>query len=140
MKTKKEYNAYQAKYMKERYYKRRKEALKILGDKCSQCGSDQRLEIDHKIAKKKVFDGTRMTSVSRDKFLQELNNCQLLCRKCHTIKTVEIDLNRKMAKGTHGTYSAHRYCKCSLCKEAFNVYMRKWRQRTRSSVVVAVTS
>ena len=110
--------------MKNRYHQRRGEAFSILGGACVMCGSIENLEIDHRERGKKVFDGTRMTAVSHKKFLAEIKKCQLLCNPCHIEKTVTVDYGRKMARGTHGTLSSYRYCRCELCKGA----KRKWNQ------------
>ena len=124
--------------MKRRYWERRHQALKILGEKCSKCGSTKDLEIDHRNPKLKVFDGTRMTSVSQEKFLKEIQKCQLLCDKCHNIKNI-IERGQKLAKGTHGTLSSYRYCKCDICKKTHSDYCRMYK-RTRSSAGVALAS
>lgn len=117
-------------YMRNRYHERRKEAFEILDGRCSKCESTQNLEIDHKDRNKKVFDGTRMTSVSREKFLAEIAKCQLLCRKCHDVKTI-VELGKKVAKGTHGTLSSYRYCKCYLCRKVKSEYMRAYNSKGR---------
>jgi 5-methylcytosine-specific restriction endonuclease McrA len=46
-KDKASYNAYMNKYMKERYERRRSEAVASLGGKCVVCGTTDRLELDH---------------------------------------------------------------------------------------------
>lgn len=109
--------SYHSDYMRKRYWARRREAFGILGGKCVSCGSKKQLQTDHKDRKKKAFDGTRMTSVSRKKFLIEIKKCQLLCQKCHTLKTI-MELGQKVAKGKHGTLSSYRYCHCEKCKKA----------------------
>lgn len=44
-KSKEEYNAYMRKYMLERYYRRKAEAIIALGGKCVKCGSTDNLEL-----------------------------------------------------------------------------------------------
>lgn len=31
----------------------------------------------------------------------------------------------------HGTLSGYRYCKCDLCKQANNAFMREWRAKKK---------
>ena len=59
-----------------------------------------------------------------------MKKCQLLCKKHHTDKTI-VDTGKKLAKGTHGTISSYRYCKCDACREAANKLSREYRRRKR---------
>ena len=105
-------------YMKQRYHKRREQAVKTLGGKCVRCGSTDDLQVDHIDRVKKTMKFARMTGVSESKFLEELARCQLLCQECHTTKTVEEDLGRK--RRTHGTVAMYQHgkCRCGACKKA----------------------
>lgn len=123
----KDKNTYYREYMLKRYHDRMNKAREKLGGKCCQCGEINNLQIDHIEKDKKFFTLAKFWSCKLERFLQELSKCQLLCVKCHEIKTLN-DLNQKSAKNTHGTLSSYRYCKCKICKKAKNDYMREWRK------------
>lgn len=124
------YNAYMRVYHLKRYYRLRGEAISSLGGKCKKCGSIDRLELDHINSKEKEIDVSKMLSVSLERFWNEVNKCQVLCRECHFEKTLT-DCGRKKAKGTHGTISSYRYCKCNLCREANNKHSNAYRREKR---------
>ena len=117
--------------MLDRYRRRRVIAIGRLGGKCTKCGSVENLQFDHIEPAEKSFTITKMWSVSEERFTAELEKCQLLCVTCHQDKTNE-QLGRKRAKGTHGTLSSYRYCKCDMCKKAAREYSRVYRARKRS--------
>jgi hypothetical protein len=125
-------NAYMREYMKRRYHQRRAIALKKLGGKCACCPSKRGLEVDHKDRAKKTMTFTHMRSVSLVKFMKELENCQLLCRRCHEKKT-RADLGQP-PKGTHGTYAMYRHggCRCVACVYASRAYQRAWSKKSRA--------
>jgi hypothetical protein len=128
--SREQYNAYMAAYMKSWYDRRHAEAVEKLGGRCSQCGSTERLEIDHKdpkTADQRMRRGRGgMWTASEERFQAELAKCQLLCHDCHVDKTIR-ERGFTPAKGTHGTLSAYRYCgppKCEECKKAKREYAR----------------
>ena len=121
--NKEKYNEYMKEYMLKRYHQRRAKAVELLGGRCQKCGALSSLEIDHIRPKSKTFDLGRLWSIAENKYLKELKKCQLLCDECHNNKSI-IDHGHKKAKGTHGTISAYRYCKCDLCRQA----KRDWYQ------------
>ena len=130
MKTKEEYNAYMKEYMLERYKKRRATALERLGNKSVRCDATDNLELDHIDPKTKSFSISKFSSIAEDKFWLEVEKCQLLCKSCHTLKTIN-DLGRQNAKEIHGTVSSYRYCKCDPCREAWNKFSREWKRKKR---------
>lgn len=132
-------NEYMRGYLKKRYHSRREGAVKLLGGCCSKCGSLKKLELDHKDYTKKSFDISKLWNISYIKYNEEIKKCQLLCKSCHIKKTRE-DLGQENARETHGTLSAWRYCKCQLCREAFNKYMREYKSRVHSKVATALAS
>lgn len=134
-------NEYMRQYMKRRYDERVAKAHEILGGKCVKCNSIDNLQIDHKVPKDKKFTLTDFTSRKWSVFYEELKKCQLLCQKCHNIKTVS-ENGKKIAKGTHGTLSSGKYCKCILCKKAKADYMHEWHKKNRavSKAVTALAS
>lgn len=80
-------NPYMRDYQKKRYHSRRKDAIKMLGGKCSSCGSTTRLEFDHKDPDNKNFAITRLWSVPEAEFKGEVKKCRLLCNSCHRKNT-----------------------------------------------------
>jgi 5-methylcytosine-specific restriction endonuclease McrA len=132
-KDREKYNAYMKNYMLKRYHKRRNEAIQKLGGKCVHCGDTTQLQFDHINPEDKIFEIANLCSISEENFWKEIDKCQLLCCKCHQIKTIS-DMGMKPAKGTHGTLSSFRYCKCTLCKSAKSDYMREYKKRRRKYV------
>jgi 5-methylcytosine-specific restriction endonuclease McrA len=116
---------YMREYMLKRYQERRKKAVDKLGGKCYTCSSQDGLQFDHVDPNNKSFTIAKMSSVSEEKFWQEVDKCQLLCQNCHEKKTLS-DIGRVSAKETHGTLSSYKYCKCELCKQAKSDYMKKY--------------
>ena len=114
--------------------KRRKYAINYLGGKCNLCKKQSdRYEFDHikresvsfRIAVGLAFNINRLNS--------ELDKCQLLCRKCHVIKTNN-DLGRgSKLHGNHSTYT-NKNCRCELCTKAWSKYVRE-RRAVRSNMV-----
>lgn len=125
-----EYNQYMRKYLLERFHKRMAEVKEHLGGKCCKCGSTEDLEIDHIDRTQKSFTVAKGWSYNKELFWAEVAKCQLLCQKCHNIKTAA-DLGQTPARGTHGTLSAYRYCKCDLCKKVHTDYCREWKRNRK---------
>lgn len=118
VKTREEYNAYMRKYLADRYAKRRKWALRLLGGKCVRCGSKKGLQFDHKDPSTMSFRISERWLTNLDVLRKELDKCQLLCRPCHNLKTLK-ELGRKPTAGTHGNTSAYRRgCRCVRCRKA----------------------
>src|SRR4051794_14670277 len=99
-------NEYMRLYMGKRYHQKMAEIRLMLGGKCSRCDSIVRLEIDHIDRADKSFTLGKMWSLSTKKLELELKKCQLLCKSCHSKKTMK-DTGKKSARGTHGTLSAY---------------------------------
>lgn len=101
-----------------------------LGGKCRKCGEVNDLEFDH-------IDPSQMSFRLRSGWgrpigiwMAELAKCQLLCRSCHQLKSI-FELGKSVARGTHGTISAYRYCKCDECKRAKREWQRSYRATKR---------
>jgi 5-methylcytosine-specific restriction endonuclease McrA len=120
-----EYNKYMREYHSKRYYRLRGEAISFLGGKCVVCCTSENLQLDHIDHTTKEIEVSRLLSVSLKRFWAEVKKCQILCRKCHSDKTLK-DLGKKKAKGVHGTISSYRYCKCEECREAAKENMKKY--------------
>jgi len=117
-------------YMLKRYHDRMNDARDKLGSKCCKCGSLENLQIDHIDPELKSWTIGQMWSLSQNKFDEELKKCQLLCFRCHNLKTLEQN-GKQDAKSLkfHGTLSTYRYCKCNLCRKAKSDWMKIYRNR-----------
>lgn len=70
------------------YRQRRKnQALKKLGCKCKFCNSLENLEFDHIDPRTKKSPISRLWVKSQQEIDDELKQCQLLCKTCHTAKS-----------------------------------------------------
>jgi len=125
-----EYNAYMRVYMLKRYHEKRALAVKALGGKCAKCGNTQRLEIDHKNSKNKTFDiSKRLHTAPVAEIAKELKKAQLLCRPCHSLKSV-FDAGNKPARHGGATMYTHHRCRCAPCREGNAKRVREWKLRT----------
>ncbi len=121
-------------YMRQRRLNRQKILRDFLFNQCRKCGEKEDLDFDHIDPNEKTF---QLSGRSLDKpwilLLKEVGKCQLLCKKCHSEKTV-IERGQVLARGTHGTISAYRYCKCVLCRksarEISNIYYKTHKRIT----------
>ncbi len=127
------YKTYMNNYMKDRWTKRRADAVKHLGGKCKICNETENLEFDHIDATTKINSIAKFSSASESKFWNEVNKCQLLCKEHHVLKS---RLNGETGGGSnrideygHGTW--HMYtkdkCRCPLCFQ--------WRRDYRTKLV-----
>ena len=127
------YNAYMRQYKKMDYKRKRDEMIEMLGGSCAECGSMERLEIDHIDRDKKQINISAVHSHKQDDREKELKNCQVLCKDCHVRKTT-IERGMKPARGTHGTLSSYRYCKCDLCRKAKSSHHREYMRKRRAAL------
>jgi len=121
------------KYMKRLTRHNRKLALEYLGGKCVACGSIEELETDHiynDLDKKRIVD---LLSGSWERLKKELDKCQLLCKDCHTEKTI-LEQGYCLPGERHGHRTIYRKgCRCDLCKNAQKLYMREYMRKRRVS-------
>lgn len=115
-------------YMKNRWIKRRAEAIEFLGGKCVECGATEALEFDHIDPSTKVMTIARASSRNAEFFMNEVRKCQLLCEVHHKEKT------RKESEVGHGEgLSGKKNCPCAPCKakkaEYMVGYMKEYRAR-----------
>jgi 5-methylcytosine-specific restriction endonuclease McrA len=124
-KSREEYNAYMAEYMKKRCAERRAKAVQQLGGKCVRCGSTENLEFDHIVAgsyeQRSNGRHAMMWTFSEKRLQEELKKCQLLCHDCHLAKTKEnneyaVPWNQVNEHGTEAMYC--KGCHCESCKDA----------------------
>jgi hypothetical protein len=124
---------YMRKYAMERYYRKKQELIERLGGKCRVCGSTDSLQFDHKNHGSKDYEVTTKMWWSKN-VDEEVAKCQLLCKSCHTLKSIG-EKGHTVAKGTHGTLSAYRYCKCDLCREANAKYCRDRKLKLKNAIL-----
>ena len=122
-------NEYMNTYMKNRYRERMAEAKKHLGGKCVKCGATEDLDFDHIDSKTKTFTIGCAWSVSSERFWEEIKKCQLLCKKCHKIKTNEY-WDRPQNKPRHGTFWFYKKykCRCGPCTKAYTKTCKKYKE------------
>lgn len=130
--SREDYNTYMRNYILRRYHKRRAESFVKLGGKCAVCGCiPLKYEFDHVNPKDKSFGVSELWSISEERYNKEIMKCQVLCLRCHSLKTIR-ERGQTPAKGTHGTISSYRYCHCDLCKAAKAEVHRKWKAKQAS--------
>ena len=127
-------NAYMREYHLKRYHRLRNLAILQLGGKCQSCGSVERLQLDHIDPKTKKFEVSVFLSVKLSDFEEELKKCQILCNRCHYLKTT---LEQgKFLRGTHGTLTtySHGKCRCQECKDVWNKHSREYKKKRRQEI------
>lgn len=83
LKDRNAYNSYMNQYMKNRWERRREEAIIYLGGRCKGCNGLDDLQFHHYDPITKTATIARMSSYSESKFWEEVNKCILLCSDCH---------------------------------------------------------
>ena len=113
MATKEEQREYQNRWIQQR----RLDWIESQGGKCVNCGSTERLEVDHINPKFKMINPANLWSMSEsnERRIRELAKCQVLCHWCHLDKTSE-GLTKPLI---HGTSNAHgrKGCRFTACKK-----------------------
>ena len=108
-------------------YRRRKELLlNTLGGICSKCGSNKALQFDHINPSTKCFSILEKYYHKLETVLEELKKCQLLCKPCHRLKTIQ--------EGSHkliGTKNGQS----KLTDQKVREIRLKHKQGTRSAVL-----
>lgn len=135
MKSRAAYNEYMREYMLARYRRRRAVAIETLGGRCTRCGSLEELEFDHVDPTTRGFVLAKGGSYSEKRWQVELKKCQLLCRECHSHKTIVEDLAHEVGRGRHGTAAAYMYCRCDACRAAKAEQNRGYRANKKNGVV-----
>lgn len=112
----------------DRYHRKRREAIEILGGKCTKCGSDAKLEVDHIDPMTKVSSAFWCWSIARrDK---ELAKCQVLCSGCHLAKTRAYAKTDPRIKTT----PSHKPgCQCAAHRRARSLEMSVVLEKRRAS-------
>lgn len=95
---------------------------------CKQCGSSDRLEVDHIDPTTKEYNPSHIWSRNPDVRRKELAKCQVLCYECHKTKT-RSEVALENYHGTITGYSSYR-CRCSECRNAHRIGKAEYRRRT----------
>lgn len=96
-------NTYHNEYMRIWRKARRFEAINFLGGKCKHCGSKNHLEFDHIKRQDKTIKSNMLLTSSNKVFWAEIRKCQLLCHRCHRIKTIAEELEIAAEEALHNT-------------------------------------
>ena len=112
-------------YQRNRAHERLKLARERLGGKCASCGADGYLEFDHVDPATKDRKVSEATNWSMQRFLSEVDKCQLLCKDCHLAKSLANGDIKVVGHG--GGAKGKRGCKCEACKAKRREYQRQFR-------------
>lgn len=126
-------NAYMREYMLARYHRRRQQAVDLLGGRCTDCGSGERLEFDHVDPGEKTFNIAKVWSYREETFWAEIRKCQLRCHDCHKIRT-----SQQQSVEHGGGLTGKKNCYCNPCRTKKNEYNRNRRRNMRKAVRQAV--
>ncbi len=108
---------YIRKYQREWLTRRRQQWL-VENGPCRQCGASNDLQIDHINPADKKLHARGLFSRTEKVRLDELSKCQVLCKKCHNIKTKK-DLS-EMQTGKP-KFNCRRYTKAQYI-EVFKMF------------------
>jgi hypothetical protein len=77
---------------KKRHADKKRDLMRALKDKpCSDCGvsyPSHVMDFDH-VRGEKTFNISRALRVSKEKLLEEIEKCEVVCANCHRIRTYE---------------------------------------------------
>jgi 5-methylcytosine-specific restriction endonuclease McrA len=93
---------------------------------CKNCGSNEKLTVDHIDRRSKVLSVSSVWSLARDnpKRLEELRKCQVLCEPCHLQKNFE-----ENSVSCHDRKAERKCCKCDFCRTVHTERVREYRNR-----------
>jgi 5-methylcytosine-specific restriction endonuclease McrA len=101
---------------------RKKVLINLLGGKCKRCGSKKHLEFDHLDPNDKKFKVSEMLDWGELNLHEEAKKCQLLCKPCHHLKTLEnLEYGAEAPHGSLWRYRKYK-CRCDLCSKANDEY------------------
>lgn len=69
--------------------KRRLDWIDSQGGRCVKCGSQERLEVDHRERSEKEIHTRHLWGMKSSRRVVELLKCWVLCHECHLTKTME---------------------------------------------------
>lgn len=119
----------------QRLWMKRRRRSWFRGRVCAKCGSNRKLQLDHRDPRTKVTHC--IWSWARWKFLVEVRKCQVLCKKCHLLKTREDYLkfvthcprgHKYVEKNTHIRARSNGWS-CRVCRTCDREYRRARRAR-----------
>lgn len=116
-----------AKYISTYRRDRKEWARARLGGRCTKCGTENDLEFDHIDPEAKIKSIASSLTDSWEKFVTEVEKCQLLCQSCHREKTASQLMSRSAAHGFETMY--RRGCRCEECVTKQKERRRKYRKR-----------
>lgn len=122
-------------YKKKFRHDRKLFLIDVLGGVCIECGTDHKLHFDHVIPEEKEFHISSNLDYGLDKILVELQKCQLLCKSCHTQKTITDKGHNVASHGGMSMYTNQR-CRCSKCKSAWAEYSLKYTHAYRARQLI----
>jgi len=97
----------------------------LAGQACKNCGSTEKLEIDHIVPSQKTSHN--IWSWKKERREEELKKCQILCHSCHVEKSLT-DGTRPERK--HGTSGYRRGCRCDVCRTEKVKQVNEYRWKT----------
>ncbi len=89
---------------------------------CVKCRLWVDLEVDHVDPSTKVDH--KVWSWSSDRRNEELEKCQVLCRLCHSEKTISENSNHGLSKYNR------KGCRCIVCKKAKSIVNKRRKRRS----------
>lgn len=133
-----------ARYMRERRNRRRNQLIELAGGKCVKCSSVDELQFDHRDRATKLFilSGSNLDRNWKT-IMEEFAKCDLLCWKCHRIKSKECDdngyQNRRRKRRAHGSEAMYIIdgCRCDDCRLARKTARTQRRQSSLASMADA---
>lgn len=109
-------------YMSIRYYQRKAEQEKVLGDRCADCKQKRVLILCNKDPQKKTPKYT--WSMTKERFLKALSECVYLCYTCSGLR------KQSIIHGKYWTYRKHG-CRCYECKTANSATVKRWKENSK---------
>ena len=116
-----------------RRIEKRGKAIDLFDGTCARCGSENDLEFDHVNADREGDTHllSQLWGSSWTRILKELEKCQLLCKSCHSLKSI-YDAGKKPAQ--HGSQTMYsKGCRCDDCRLAHNENTRKYANRDKTA-------
>lgn len=96
------------------------------GKICVDCGSDQRLELDHLDPSQK--ESHRIWSWAKERREAEIAKCTIRCRKCHQLRHAAERIRHGRTRYQHG-------CRCDVCKQAMTAAIGRWKTNRSGQVL-----
>jgi hypothetical protein len=127
-------------YQRERRQKRLALAKVRLGGRCARCGATENLQFDHVDGSTKVANISEITNWALERFLAEVDKCQLLCGGsggCHQDKTTQ-ECYTTICSSGEGRWR----CPCGYCqmwRAGYHAgYMKKSREESHGQAAQQV--